>query len=125
MPSREYVNGFSSGYGYDDGEHDVVILFISGPRGGTRCTEMLSPLQARNLRDNLDLALTKFADARARTPVYVVVDQAGYEGERDLHEARTYDEALRWRRDNYDGDVIAERHIEIARDIAGQRSYEL
>lgn len=125
MPSREYVNSFSSGYGYDDRENDVIVLFISGPRGGTRCTEMLSPLQARNLRDNLDLALTKIADARARTPVYVVVDQAGYEGERDLHEARTYDEALQWRRDNYDGDVIAERHIEIARDVAGQRSYEL
>lgn len=122
---RAYVEASSSGYRYDDGENDVVTLFISGPRGGTRYTAILSPLQARGLRDNLDLALTKMADARARIPVYVVVDNAGYEGERDLHEARTFDEALQWRRDNYDGDVIADRHIEIARDVAGQRSYEL
>lgn len=125
MPSREYVNAFSSGYGLDNGENDVVILFISGPRGGTRCTEMLTPLQARDLRDSLDLVLTKLADARARTPVYVVVDNAGYEGERDLFEAPSFEAALRWRGENYDGDVIAERHIEIARDIAGERSYEL
>lgn len=125
MPTRQFVNAYSAGHAYDNGENDVVMLFISGPRGGTKIAEPLSALQARDLRDNLDMALLKIADARARIPVYVVVDNAGYEGERDLHEARTYDEALQWRRDNYDGDVIAERHIEIARDMAGQRSYEL
>jgi hypothetical protein len=125
MPVREFVNAYSSGRAYDNSENDVVTLFVNGPRGATLCAGYLSPLQARNLRDQLDLALTKMADARARIPVYVVVDNAGYEGERDLYEARTFDEALQWRRDNYDGDVIADRHIEIARDIAGQRSYEL
>jgi hypothetical protein len=125
MPVREFINAYTSGRAYDDGENDVVVLFLNGPRGGTLSTGHLTPLQARTLRDDLDLALTKVADARARIPVYVVVYNAGYEGEKDLHEARTFDEAAQWRRDNYDGDVIAERHIEIARDIAGQRSYEL
>ncbi|ARQ95426.1 hypothetical protein [Bradyrhizobium phage BDU-MI-1] len=125
MPVREFINAYTSGRGYDDGENDVVVLFLNGPRGGTLSTGHLSAIQARDLRDNLDLALTRMADARARIPVYVVVDNAGYEGEKDLFEARTFDEAAQWRRDNYDGDVIAERHIEIARDIAGERSYEL
>lgn len=125
MPTREYVNANSSGYGYDNGESDCILLFISGPRGGTRCTEVLSTVQARELRDRIDQALTRIADARARTPAYVVVLNAGYEGERDLHEANTYEAALQWRRDNYDGDAIAHHHIEVARDIAGERSYEL
>jgi hypothetical protein len=125
MPSRKFVNVYTSGRAYDNDVNDVVVLFLNGPRGGTLSTGYLSPLQVRTLRDNLDLALTQLADARARIPVYVVVDNAGYEGEQDLHEARSYDEALQWRRDNYDGDVIAERHIEIAKDVAGQRSYEL
>jgi len=125
MPVREFAVGFCTPWSVDDGENDIINLMIYGPGGGTRFNGILRPDQAMELRNQLDLALTKVADARARIPVYVVVDNAGYEGERDLHEARTYDEALRWRRDNYDGDVIAERHIEIARDIAGQRSYEL
>jgi hypothetical protein len=66
MPAREYVNGFSSGFGFDNGENDCIILFLSGPRGGTRCTEVLDTVQARNLRDNLDQALLKINDARVR-----------------------------------------------------------
>jgi hypothetical protein len=125
MPLRKFINTYTSGRAYDNDQNDVVVLFLNGPRGGTLATGYLSALQARNLRDNIDMALTELADARARIPVYVVVDNAGYEGEQDLFEAHTYDDALQWRRDNYDGDVIAERHIEIAKDVAGQRSYEI
>lgn len=63
---REFVSGYSSGYAYDDGENDVITLYISGPRGGTRCSEILSTVQARMLRDSLDLALTKINDAHVR-----------------------------------------------------------
>jgi hypothetical protein len=66
MGTREFVSGYSSGYAYDNGENDCVTLFISGPRGGTRCTEILSPIQARNLRDQLDQAILKINDARIR-----------------------------------------------------------
>jgi hypothetical protein len=125
MPLREFINGYSAGAAYDDGQNDCAILFLSGPRGGTRGCEVLDTLQARQLRDALDLFLTKVADARARTPVYVVVWEAGYEGERDLHEAKSFDAALKWMCDNYDGDAIAAHHIDVAKDIAGQRSYEI
>ncbi|WP_439357895.1 hypothetical protein [Bradyrhizobium sp. DASA03007] len=63
---REFVNAYSAGHAYDDGENDVVMLFISGPRGGTRCAEPLTPLQARSLRDSLDIALLKIRDAEVR-----------------------------------------------------------
>jgi hypothetical protein len=122
---REVATGFCSPWRVDDGDNDCLSVTIFGPGGGTRFCGILYPIQARELRDQLDLALIKIADARARRPVYVVVDNAGYEGEQDLHEATSYEAALQWRRENYDGDVIAERHIEVARDIAGERSYEL
>lgn len=63
---REFVNAFSAGHAYDNGENDVILLFINGPRGGTRCAEPMSPIQARNLRDNLDIALLKIRDAEVR-----------------------------------------------------------
>lgn len=125
MPLREYASASCSSWKIDYGTEDRIQVAIYGPGGGTRFNGMMDPIQARTLRDSLDLALTKIADARARRPVYVVVHEAGYEGERDLHEAPTYEAALQWRRDNYDGDVIAEKRIEIARDIAGERSYEI
>lgn len=125
MPAREFAVGHCTPWKVDDGENDIIHLSIYGPGGGTRFSGILRPEQAHELRDSLDLALTRIADARARIPVYVVVDNAGYEGERDLHEAATYEAALQWRRDNFDGDVIAERHIEIAKDVAGARTYEL
>lgn len=63
---REFVNVFVSGYRVDDGENDVVMLCAVGPRGGTRSVEVLTIDQARAARDQLDLALTRFADRRAR-----------------------------------------------------------
>jgi hypothetical protein len=125
MATREFVNAYSAGHAYDNGENDVVMLFISGPRGGTKIAEPLSALQARNLRDNLDIALLKIGDARARTPVYVVVENAGYEGEKDVFEAKTFDEASAWMTKTYSAESIDRLHIAVARDIAGQRSYEL
>lgn len=125
MPTRQFVNAYSSGHAYDNGENDVVMLFISGPRGGTKIAEPMSALQARNLRDNLDIALLKIGDARARIPVYVVVENGGYEGEKDVFEAKTFDEAAAWMNKTYTAESIERFHIAIAKDIAGQRSYEL
>lgn len=59
MASRQYVNAYCSSWKIDDGEHDVVILFISGPRGGTQFTGNMTPDQARKLRDNIDKALLR------------------------------------------------------------------
>lgn len=66
MPLREFVSGFTSGGAYDNGENDVVIVYLTGPKGGTRCCEVLDYVQARTLRDNLDLAILKIQDADAR-----------------------------------------------------------
>jgi len=121
---REHVSCFYSPISLDYTDEDRVNLALCGPRGGG-AYYTLSYLQARNLRDNLDLALTKFADARARTPVYVVVQNAGFEGEKDVFEAKTFDEASAWMNKNYSSPEISELHVAIAKDIAGQRSYEL
>lgn len=63
---REYVNANCSSWRVDDGVNDVVVLFFSGPRGGTQFTGNMTPDQARQLRDGLDLALTRINDAHAR-----------------------------------------------------------
>ncbi|SDK43667.1 hypothetical protein [Bradyrhizobium ottawaense] len=60
---REYVNANCSSWKIDDGEHDVIILFFSGPRGGTQFTGNMTPDQARHLRDNLDKALLRIEGA--------------------------------------------------------------
>ncbi|GAB9152743.1 hypothetical protein [Bradyrhizobium diazoefficiens] len=63
---REFISGFSSGPAYDDGENDCIILYLTGPKGGTRCCEVLDPVQARNIRDQLDQAILKIRDAEVR-----------------------------------------------------------
>ena len=65
---REYVNANCSSWRVDDGVNDVVVLFFSGPWGGTQFTGNMTPDQARQLRDGLDLALTRINDAHARAP---------------------------------------------------------
>jgi hypothetical protein len=63
---REFVNGFVSSYTKDDGQEDVIVMILYGPRGGTRVSEVLDLTQARTLRDNLDIALLKINDAHVR-----------------------------------------------------------
>jgi hypothetical protein len=122
---REFVNIFVSGYRVDDGENDVVMLCAVGPRGGTRSIQVLTPDQARTARDQLDLALTRFADARARQPRYIVVENAGYEGERDAQDCANYQLACEWMTSKYSPEEIEAKHMAICRDVAGERSYEL
>jgi len=56
---------------------------------------------------------------------YVVVENAGYEDERDVQERKDYWEALDWAVANYDPDEMEKLHIAIASvDAEGNRSYE-
>lgn len=77
MPVREFVSGFSSGPAFDNGDNDCVILYLTGPKGGTRCCEVLDYVQGRNIRDNLDIALLKIQDADARRSEAVDIGRPG------------------------------------------------
>ncbi|WP_316196650.1 hypothetical protein [Bradyrhizobium sp. SZCCHNS3053] len=125
MGTLEHASGASSGWAYDQPENDRIIFSIYGPRGATKFCGVLSVLDARAARDSLDLALTKIQDARARTPVYVVVMNAGYEGERDIQECPSQYAAIDWMTKNYTATEIEALHIAICRDIAGERSYDI
>ncbi|WFU52242.1 hypothetical protein QA639_21275 [Bradyrhizobium pachyrhizi] len=63
---REFISGHTSGGAFDVEPNDRIVIYLVGPRGGTRCCEVLDTLQARTLRDNLDLALLKIRDAEVR-----------------------------------------------------------
>jgi hypothetical protein len=55
---------------------------------------------------------------------YVIVENAGYEGETDITGFRTYREALRYLHDSYDVGEIESLHVCIRRDDAdGEREY--
>lgn len=57
---------------------------------------------------------------------YVVVEQAGYEGEADIRRFDTYAAALRFLDRHYDGrEEIEALHVEIACEIDGERTYEI
>ncbi|MGX1364056.1 hypothetical protein [Bradyrhizobium elkanii] len=63
---REFISGFTSGGSFDRDPNDRVIVYLIGPKGGTRCCEVLDTVQARKLRDDIDLALLKIRDAEVR-----------------------------------------------------------
>ncbi|WP_316200967.1 MULTISPECIES: hypothetical protein [unclassified Bradyrhizobium] len=125
MGTLEHASGNSSGWAYDKPENDRVILSIYGPKGATKFCGVLSAIDARNLRDQLDMALDRIADARARTPIYVVVENAGYEGERDAQQCASYADAVEWMTSNYSPTEIDDKRMAICREIAGERSYDL
>ncbi|WP_315740066.1 MULTISPECIES: hypothetical protein [unclassified Bradyrhizobium] len=125
MGVSEHASGTSSGWRYDNPENDRIILSIYGPKGATKFCGVLSTIDARNLRDQLDMALNKIVDARARTTVYVVVENAGYEGERDAQQCASYGDAIEWMTSKYSPKEIEEKRMAICRDIAGERSYDL
>ncbi|WP_316207462.1 hypothetical protein [Bradyrhizobium sp. SZCCHNR3118] len=125
MATLEHASGSSAGWAYDRNENDRIILSIYGPRGATKFCGVLDTIGARNLRNSLDLALSKITDARARTPVYVVVQNAGYEGERDVQECESHHDAIVWMNANYSLEEVEQLHVAICRDVAGERTYDL
>lgn len=60
------------------------------------------------------------------TKKYVVVENAGYERECDVHTANSYSDALKWCDNYYEEDEIETLHVEIARELPdGSRTYEI
>jgi hypothetical protein len=53
---------------------------------------------------------------------YVIVENAGYEGETEITDFATYREALRYLSANYDPDEIESLHVGIRRDDANGES---
>ncbi|WP_315729866.1 hypothetical protein [Bradyrhizobium sp. SZCCHNRI2010] len=66
MGVREHASGTSSGWRYDDDQNDRIILSIYGPKGATKFCGVLSTIEARTLRDQLELAMTRINDVYAR-----------------------------------------------------------
>lgn len=61
----------------------------------------------------------------AKRVKYIVVENAGYVGERDVHECDDYWEALDWADKKYDPDELEDLHVDIcSEDSDGNRSYE-
>jgi hypothetical protein len=56
---------------------------------------------------------------------YVVVENAGYIGERDVHGAPERGRAESWMRQTYTPDEIDELHVAVAHDTRNHRSYDL
>jgi hypothetical protein len=56
----------------------------------------------------------------------VIVEYAGYEGERDTNRFKSYWDALRYLNKNYDEEDRERIHPDIAKDLPdGSRTYEL
>jgi hypothetical protein len=72
---REYCSVVGHGNVY---EMDEIVIVIYGPRGGTRALEGLSVDAARQLRDQLSEALTKFGEDKPRKFVF---DERGFHKE--------------------------------------------
>jgi hypothetical protein len=56
---------------------------------------------------------------------YIVVENAGYEGERDVKRKPSFTEASKWMRNSYDLDEIDSLHVAICVEVNGERTYEL
>ncbi len=60
-----------------------------------------------------------------RAPEWIVVENAGYNGERDLRSFPTWKEADTWAHQQYDEDEFEKLHVDIRRDSAdGMQTYE-
>ncbi|MEH2517414.1 hypothetical protein V1279_002987 [Bradyrhizobium sp. AZCC 1610] len=72
---RDWINVHVSPYAVDDGETDVIMMCVVGPRGGTRSTDVLTLEQARTLRAQLDEVIARFDDRpRDRIRLYSIRD---------------------------------------------------
>lgn len=56
---------------------------------------------------------------------YVIVEQSGYVGERDVHQTEDYWDALDWMRRNYAQEETTNLHVDIAFDSEDGRTYEV
>jgi hypothetical protein len=59
------------------------------------------------------------------TKEFIVVENAGYEGEQDIRRFKTYREACAFFDKQYDEEDRERIHPEIAVEIDGERSYEI
>lgn len=58
--------------------------------------------------------------------MYIIVENAGYEGERDVYSTRGYRDAIYWLCQNYTDEERDTLHVDICRITkSGERSYEL
>lgn len=55
---------------------------------------------------------------------YIVVENAGYNGERDVHACGNYFAALRWLDRNYGEEEQREMNVAVCAEINGERSYD-
>lgn len=65
MGTREFVSAYCSSRALDYTDEDRLMIAMIGPRGGGQYF-MMTPMQARQVRDNLDIALLKIRDAEVR-----------------------------------------------------------
>ena len=56
---------------------------------------------------------------------YIVIENAGYDGERDIKSFYVFRAALNYMRTHYDDDEIDSLHVAICRESNGERSYEI
>lgn len=58
--------------------------------------------------------------------MYIIVENAGYEGEHDVYSTRAYRDAIYWVTQNYTNDERDELHVAVCRiTSSGERSYDL
>lgn len=85
------------------------------------------PPDNKTLHDNLCAGFLELVPdcLKASASRYVVVENAGYDGERDVHDTSERERAESWMRQTYTPDEIQELHVAVAHDTGNHRSYEL
>ena len=56
---------------------------------------------------------------------YIVVENSGYVGERDVFETTSYDKAITYINMAYCPEEVDDFHVQVCREVDGQRSYEI
>ncbi|WP_404478907.1 hypothetical protein [Novosphingobium sp. BL-52-GroH] len=85
------------------------------------------PPDNKILHDNLCAGFPEVVPDCLKTSAsrYVVVENAGYVGERDVHDTPERERAESWMRQTYTPDETQELHVAVAHDTGNHRSYEL
>lgn len=85
------------------------------------------PPDNRILHENLRAGFPDLVPDMLKGPAsrFVVVENAGYVGERDVHHEVTREAAERWLQGTYTAEEIAALHVAVAHDVGDQRTYEL
>lgn len=96
----------------------AIMILRSGE--GT-CLVPLSALTDAEIAEQLAYALRQEEKAKLR---YTVVENAGYEGERDVKTCRKYTEACFWLNEKYSDEELSTLHVAVRRDHPnGTREY--